>query len=272
MRLRFVTALVGAAGLFIYPGHAHAQTTPRAATQPELPPNPKLVTPVPPAPHAVVVPETTAPTTPKVRVGVNGGVMSRPAKSSEATYEPGFTWGGHVGIPLLPWLSVRATSQVTSQVVQFHDGALGLASPGFDPPHLRQLALAGAVELRKDVAPRLAVWGGGGIAWTRLSMSKFSLEQPWPAAVETRSGVTLEVPLHAGVSCALGRPIDEIELALTVEFRFSPVLRSSGDYFSPNNGQNESVRSDTGARVEIGGMPEVTAARMVLLGVQAALF
>lgn len=270
MRQRFVAGLVGVAGLFIYPGQSHAQTSRRA--EPELPPNPKLVTPVPPPPHAVVVPETTAERPPKVRAGVNGGVMSRPAKSSEATYQPGFTWGGHVGIPLLQWLSVRATSQVTSHEVEFHDGALGLSNPGFDPPHLRELALAGGVELRKDVAPRIAVWGGGGIAWTRLSMSRFLLEQPWPAAVETRSGVTLEVPLHVGVSCALGKPIDEIELALTLEFRYSPVLRSSGDYFSPDSGRNESVRSDTGARVEIGGMPGVTAARVVLLGLEATLF
>lgn len=163
MKRRFVAGLFGAAGLFIYPGQSLAQTAPRGQAETELPLNPKLVTPVPPAPDAVTVPEDTV-RAPKVRVGINGGVMSRPAKSSEVTYEPGFTWGGHVGIPLLPWFSLRASSQVTSHEVKFHDGALGLDSPGFDPPHLRELALAGAVELRKSVAPRIAVWGGGGVA------------------------------------------------------------------------------------------------------------
>src|SRR5690606_20884105 len=123
--------------------------------------------------------------------------------------------------------------------------------PGFDPPHLRELALAGALELRKQVAPRVSVWGGGGLAWTRLSMSKFHLEQPWPVAIETRHGVTVEIALHVGVSYALGRPAPQLELAVTVEFRYSPVMSTRGDLFSPAPGQNESVRSDTGARVEI---------------------
>jgi hypothetical protein len=170
---------------------------------------------------------------------------------------------------VFPWLAARATSQVTSHDVEPHDGAWGLSNPGFDPPNLRELALAGALELRKEVAPRLAVWGGGGIAWTRLSMSKFLLEQPFPAAVETRSGVTLELPLHVGVSYAIGRPVRTLELAVTVEFRFSPVLSTSGQLFDPDRGEGESVRSDTGARVEIGGMPGVEAARIVLLGLEA---
>jgi hypothetical protein len=145
-----------------------------------------------------------------------------------------------------------------------------LSNPGYDAPNLRELALAGAVELRKHVTPGLAVWGGGGVAWTRLSMSKFKLEQPWPAAVETRSGVTLELPLHVGVSYALGRPVQPLELAVTVEFRYSPVLSTSGDLFAPKVGHGESVRDDTGGRVEIGGMPGVEASRIVLLGLEAA--
>lgn len=235
----------------------------------ELPPNPRLAGPVPPAPDAVVGPDDSNELT-RVRVGLNGGASSRPAKSEVATYNLGFTWGGHVGVAIFPWLGARATSQVTSHDVDVHDGAWGLSNPGFDPPRLRELALAGALELRKQVAPRVSVWGGGGVAWTRLSMSKFLLEQPWPAAVETRSGVTLELPLHVGVSYALGRPTQALELGVTVEFRYSPVLSTSGELFNPQPGQGESVRSDTGARVQIDGLPGVEAARVVLLGLEAA--
>lgn len=261
---RCMLAALLALGTWSYAQQSAAQTAPA-----ELPPNPKLEGPVPPAPDAVRV-DDGKPSFARVRVGLNGGVASRPAKSSVATYEPGITWGGHVGIGVLPWLAARATSQVTSHGVSAHDGAWGLSNPGRDIPNLRELALAGALELRKQVAPRLAVWGGGGVAWTRLSMSKFLLEEPWPAAVETRHSVTLELPLHVGVSYALGRPVRPLELAVTVEFRFSPVLTSSGQLFDPDAGANESVRSDTGARVEIGGMPGVEAARVVLLGLEAA--
>lgn len=246
----------------------HSFAVEDTAANAELPHNPKLEGPTPPAPDAV--PLFDEPTTTRVRVGLNGGISNRPAKSDVATYEPGFTWGGHVGVAIFPWLGARASSQVTSHGVDAKDGAWGLSKPGFDPPHLRELALAGALELRKLVAPRVAVWGGGGLAWTRLSMSKFHLEQPWPVAIETRHGVTLEIPLHVGVSYVLGRPAQGIELALTVEFRYSPVLSTSGDLFSPAPGQNESVRSDTGARVEIGGIPGVDAPRVVLLGLEAA--
>lgn len=245
------------------------QVNAQAATPSVLPPNPQLVSPVPPAPDAVPIAET-KPQLARVRVGVNGGIASRPARSEVATYAAGFTWGGHVGIAVFPWLGVRAASQVSSHGVEAHDGAWGLSNPGFDPPRLRELALAGSLELRRDVAPRLAVWGGGGVAWTRISMSKFLLEEPWPAAVETRHGVTIELPLHVGVGYALGRPVRPLELAVTVEFRFSPVLSSSGQLFAPSGGQSQSVRSDTGARVEIGGVPGVEAARIVLLGLEAA--
>lgn len=265
MKLCAFTVLLGL-GALTFSQQSSAET---AGEPTELPANPKLVTPVPPAPDPVPVPETKLPA-PRVRVGLNGGVASRPAKSDVVTYVPGFTWGGHVGIAVFPWLGVRAASQVTSHGVDAHDGAWGLSNPGFDPPNLRELALAGALELRKEVAPRLAVWGGGGIAWTRISMSKFLLEEPWPVAVETRHGVTIELPLHVGVSYALGRPVRPLELAVTVEFRFSPVLSSSGQLFNPSGGQSESVRSDTGARVEIGGVPGVEAARVVLLGLEAA--
>ncbi len=249
-----------------------SDTEPQAAS--ELPTNPLLVTPVPPAPDALDPSSTASNAHPpaKVRLGLNGGVMSRPAASAEATYDPAFTWGGHVGVVLLPWLDVRASSQVTSHGVDVHDGAWGLSNPGYDPPKLRELALGASLELRKQVVPRLEVWGGAGIAWSRLTMSKFLLEEPWPAAVETRSGVTLQLPLHAGIGYSLGRPTEFLELGLTLEFRFSPVLRSSGELFDPEVGQRESVRSDTGQRVEIGGMPNVSASRAVLVGVEASIY
>ncbi len=267
-----LAALCGV-GMLTYAVQSSAQAQLAAApesSRPVLPENPNLTTPVPPAPDAVAVPDTTSSRPTRVRVGLNGGVATRPAKTDVVSYQPGFTWGGYVGIAILPWIGLRASSQVTSHGVDAHDGAWGLSNPGFDPPHLRELALAGAVELRKLVAPRVAVWGGGGIAWTRLSMSMFLLEEPWPVAVETRSGVTLEVPVHVGASYILGRPADVLDLALTVEFRYSPVLSTSGQLFFPDAGESESVRSDTGARVEIGGVPGVEAARVVLLGLEAA--
>ncbi len=253
------------------------QTTQSATEQQsptELPTNPRLITPVPPAPDALDPSSAAADVHPpaKVRLGLNGGVMSRPAASAEATYDPAFTWGGHVGVVLLPWLDVRATSQVTSHGVDAHDGAWGLSNPGYDPPKLRELALGASLELRKQVVPGVEVWGGAGIAWARLTMSQFLLEEPWPAAVETRSGVTLQLPLHAGVGYSLGRPTEFLELGLTLEFRFAPVLTSSGELFSPEVGQRESVRSDTGQRVEIGGMPNVSASRTVLFGVEASIY
>lgn len=238
----------------------------------ELPANPRLVEPIPPAPDPVTESTPAGDTPPKLRLGMNAGVLSRAAQSEVATYHPGFTWGGQVGVVLLPWLAARATAQVTSQSVGVHDGAWGLSNPGEAPPHLRELALAGALEVRQPLSSQLDVYGGVGIAWARLSMSKFLLEQPWPAAVETRSGVTLQLPLHAGVRYGLGRPAEALELSLIAEFRYAPAFKTSGEYFDPAPGQDESVRSDTGTRVQIGGMPGVGPSRIVVLGIEAALF
>lgn len=254
-------------------GVAQAQGVKPPQPNEDLPANPALTERVPPAPDAVTPAALNdAKPTPKVRLGLNGGVLSRPATSDVVTYDPAFTWGGHVGVVLLRWMDIRATSQVTSHNVEAHDGAWGLENPGYDPPKLRELALAGSLELREELTPVLSVWGGAGIAWTRLSMSKFLLEEPWPAAVETRSGVTVQVPLHVGVSYSLGRPFDAVELSATFELRFAPVLSSTGELFTPEKGREQSVRSDTGERVEIGGVPRVSAARTLLIGIEAALY
>lgn len=267
-----VQVVLAGLGLFTLVNEANAQT-PASDADNELPPNPELVTPVPPAPDAVTpVDELDDVVLPKVRLGVNGGLLNRPATTDAVTYEPSFTWGGHVGVVLFPWLDLRATSQVSAQDVSPHDGAWGLKNPGHDPPKLRELVLGASIELRENILPKVAVWGGGGIAWARLSMSRFHLEQPWPADVETRSGVNLQLPLHLGVGYNLGRLTDAIEVALTLEFRYSPILSSSGELFYPQGGQQETVRNDTGQRVEVGGMPTATAPQRLLLGLEVSLY
>lgn len=270
--LRVQVVLAGL-GSFTWVNESGAQT-PLSDAENELPPNPKLVTPVPPAPDEVTPSDMAAAkvTLPKVRLGLNGGVLNRQASTDVVTYEPSFTWGGHVGVVLFPWLDLRATSQVTAQDVSPHDGAWGLKNPGYDPPKLRELALGASIELREDILPKVAVWGGGGIAWARLSMSRFSLEEPWPADIETRSGVNLQLPLHVGVGYSVGRLTDAVEVSLTLEFRYSPLLSSSGELFYPQDGQQETVRNDTGQRVEVGGMPTVTAAQRLLLGVEVSIY
>lgn len=255
---------------------AHAQ---QADTN-ELPDNPNFVTPIPEAPDGVTDEHVRASlarkTEPKVRIGLNAGVLHRPvdlpsdAPKPLTTYDPGFVWGGHVGIVLLPWLAARASSHVSSHVVSPGVGAWGFdAAPDSTPPRLRELSLAGALQLRHAVIADLSLWGGVGVAWTRVSMSRFTLSDPVPADVETRSSIILELPIHVGVGYSLLSLHDNpLGLDVTLELRYSPKLSSSGQYFYPEGGQEESVRNDTGQRVSIAGMPDVLSARTLLCGIE----
>lgn len=245
-----------------------------------LPDNPKLVTPIPEAPNGITDERVRASLArkrvPKVRIGLNAGVLHRPVDTKDSsaepstTYAPGFAWGGHVGIVLLPWLSVRASSHLSSHVVD-----PGVGAWGFDtrvessPPQLRELSLAGALQLRHGFTADLSIWGGVGAAWTRVSMSRFTLTEPVDADVETRSSIILELPLHIGIGYSLVSLNDSaVGLDVTLELRYSPKLSSSGEYFAPQDGQDESVSNDTGERVSIGGMPDVLSARTLLCGIE----
>lgn len=269
----FATVAVLATGLC---RTAYAQP----ADNTELPENPKLVTPIPDAPHGVSDEQMRTSLArkrePKVRIGLNAGVLDRPVDAPSGAskplteYEPGFVWGGHVGIVLLPWLAARASSHVSSHVVSPGVGAWGFdAAADSTPPRLRELSLAGALQLRRSVLTDLAVWGGVGVAWTRVSMSRFTLSDPFPADVETRSSVIMELPIHVGLGYSLLSLEDSaLGLDLVLELRYSPKLSSSGQYFDPETGQDETVRNDTGERVSIGGMPDVLSARTLLCGIE----
>lgn len=245
-----------------------------------LPENPKLVTPIPPAPHGLTDEQVRTSLTrrrvPKLRVGLNAGVLHRPVDTKSdspepaTTYAPGFAWGGHVGIVLLPWLAMRASSHLSSHVVDPGVGAWGFDTPvESNPPQLRELSLAGALQLRKSIITDLSVWGGGGVAWTRVSMSRFTLTDPFEADVETRSSIILELPIHIGIGYSLiSLENSSVGLDVILELRYSPKLSSSGEYFDPQPGQDESVRNDTGERVSIGGMPDVLSARTLLCGIE----
>jgi hypothetical protein len=250
------------------------------ANQHQLPPpNPKLVSPVPGAPDGVTDEQVRASLArkriPKIRVGLNAGVLHRPVDSGEdsnkgTTYAPGFAWGGHVGIVVLPWLSVRASSHLSSHEVDPGVGAWGFDSAvDVDPPRLRELSLAAALQLRHEIAPKFSIWGGVGAAWTRVSMSRFTLRDPFVADVETRSSVLVELPLHVGLGYSLFDFADSVVgLDVILELRYSPKLLSSGEYFAPQPGEDESIDNDTGKRVSIGGMPGVLSARTLLCGVE----
>jgi hypothetical protein len=259
---------------------ASAQPSNTQPSDASLQEDPELLTPIPPAPHGVtdeqVRTRLARKSEPKVRIGLNAGVLHRPVDSAPGsvkpitTYEPGFVWGGHVGIVLLPWLVARASSHVSSREVDPGVGAWGFDTPvDSTPPQLRELSLAGALQLRNEVVPRLSVWGGAGVAWTRVSMSRFTLTDPFVADVETRSGVILELPIHVGLGYSLLTLADSaLGLDVVLELRYSPKLSSSGEYFAPQPGQNESVRNDTGERVSIDGMPDVLSARTLLCGIE----
>lgn len=242
--------------------------------------NPALVTPIPPASDGVtdeqVRTRLARKREPKVRIGLNAGVLHRPADTGNAArepsteYAPGFAWGGHVGIVLLPWLAVRASSHLSSHVVD-----PGVGAWGFDervdvrPPQLRELSLAGALQLRHQLGAGVSLWGGVGAAWTRVSMSRFTLTDPVDADLETRSSIILELPVHLGLGYSLFSWNDgAMGLDVTLELRYSPKLSSSGEYFAPQQGQNESIRNDTGQRVSIAGMPDVLSARTLLCGIE----
>lgn len=239
-------------------------------TQGELPSNPNLTSPIPSVPDAVTESEVRRALEndfgPRVRVGINAGVSSRPSAADGADYGPGFAWGGHANVVFLPWLSLRLGSLLAGYNVSPNEGAWGLTHVDADPPPMRELSLRGEVELRRSVAPRLSVWGVVGFGWARVSMATFTLREPYPASVEMRSGSVLEVPLGAGI----GYDLWDKHLALTLDFRVVPAVSQTGDYFEPQTGQGETVRSDTGTRVTLRGLPELRAATLALLGLEAS--
>ena len=255
------------------PQQAPQQATVPATAKPErtgdeLPANPDLVSPVPAPPDAVTSSDVhqalqTQPPT-RIRMGLQAGAGSRPSADESAEYAPGFAWGGYASVVMLPWLSLRLGSVVAGYSVSPNDGAWGLQGVAADPPPMRELSLRGELELRRAVAPRLSVWGVVGFGWARVSMATFTLNEPYPASVEMRSGSVLEMPLGAGV----GYQFWDDTLALTLDFRVIPAVSQTGDFFEPQPGHGETVRSDTGARVTLAGLPELRAASLVQLGLE----
>lgn len=233
-----------------------------------LPQNPELTTPIPGVADAVddqqVLSALTDDAPTRVRVGLHGGVASRPSAAVEAEYAPGVTWGGYASAVFLPWLSLRFHTLVGGHSVTVSDGAWGLSQVRAPTPALRTLSLRGEVELRRFVAQRLAVWGAVGFGWTRMSMGTFTLREPFPASMEMRSGSVLEVPLGAGVGYQLWGD----HLMLTLDFRVAPAVSQTGELFQPQEGQGETVRQDTGDRITLDGLPEVRTSTLALLGLE----
>jgi hypothetical protein len=137
---------------------------------------------------------------PKVEIGVDAGVVSRPAEGDRVHYGLGWAVGGHARVNLASWLGARFHARFEGNAVTFDDGALGLPSgTRFDSPNFQRVVLGFALEPTFSPIPPLDLWVGIGVNWSRTTVGLLHTSGTETVVLPIRSAVFVEFPLSVGL-------------------------------------------------------------------------
>jgi hypothetical protein len=137
---------------------------------------------------------------PKVEVGIDAGVVSRPSKGDLVHYGVGWGVGGHARVDLLKGLAARVHARIERNSVTLDDGALGLPSgTRYDAPSFQRVVLGFTLEPTWTPLPRLDVWLGLGLGWGRTTEGRLYASGAESVTLPIRSAVFVEFPASIGV-------------------------------------------------------------------------
>jgi hypothetical protein len=206
------TTLLGALSARAAPAPATSASTEPAATEPAAPAPataPTAATSPPPLPDPTTWHQEPPPVleqprpvghVPKVEVGVDAGVASRPSTGDRVHYGLGWAVGGHARVDLTEWLAARVHARFEGNSVSFDDGALGLPSgTHYDSPNFHRVALGFALEPTWTPIPQLDLWLGLGVGWGRTTVGLLHTSGAETVTLPIRSSVFVEFPASLGV-------------------------------------------------------------------------
>jgi hypothetical protein len=137
---------------------------------------------------------------PKLELGIDAGVVSRPSEGDRVHYSIGWAVGPHVRVDILRWLAARLQARFEGNSVSFDDGALGLPSgTHYDSPDFHRVTLGAAAEPTWTPVARLDLWIGLGIGWGRTTVGPLHTSGAESVELPIRSAVFVEFPLSVGV-------------------------------------------------------------------------
>ncbi len=178
--------------------------------------------------------EAEAPRRIQAEVGPDVGVIGR-VNAGDVSYTPGFAYGGHVRVWVLPWLGVRALARHVAHDIELGSLAASMGNPTL-PLSVRSNELLGAIEPTLPLSPRLSLYGGPSASW-----QYFSTKPPMGGTLRLieRRGSFIAFGVNLGVS------FDAIPEWLRLEANFNPSLPvgQRGEFFhetqafDPNGGR-----------------------------------
>lgn len=187
----------------------------------------------------------------QAEVGPDVGVIGR-ANAGDVSYTPGFAYGGHVRVWVLPWLGVRALARHVEHDIELGSLAASMGNPTL-PLRVRSNELLGAIEPTLPLSPRISLYGGPSVSWQYLST-----EPPVGGTLKLieRRGSFLEFGVNLGVS------FEAIPHWLRLEANFNPSLPvgQRGDFFDETQ-----AFDPNGSRQSAAGFPRFQAAYSLAL-------
>lgn len=201
---------------------------------------------------------------PKVELGVDAGVASRPSKGVLVHYGPSWAVGGHARVNLARWLGGRVHARFEGNSVTFDDGALGLPSgTHYDSPNFHRLVLGFALEPTFTPIPPLDLWLGLGLSWSRTTVGMLHTSGAETVVLPIRSAVFVEFPVSIGVRYHVIPRRLVLNLMGSVSFLTNQSGRLESDYDTPG--------ASGLTLVPVGGFPAFGTSFAALAGVGVLL-
>jgi hypothetical protein len=137
---------------------------------------------------------------PKLELGFDAGVVSRPSEGDLVHYGLGWAVGPHVRVDILRALAARVQARFEGNSVSFDDGALGLPrGTRYQSPDFRRVSLGIAAEPTWTPLARLDLWIGLGVGWGRTTVGPLQTSGAESVELPIRSAVFVEFPFSLGV-------------------------------------------------------------------------
>jgi hypothetical protein len=182
-----------------------------------------------------------------VDVGVDVGLVRRPATGEDASYATATSWGGHLRVNLAAWLGLRVLVQTMSHPVTLRDGALDVQGARIDQPGLETLSMQAWLEPTWSPVHHVRLWAGPWMGWGRVTAPEPDLE----GALSVRSAERHGVILEAGVGVGTTYEIVPSWVALNTVLGAGLMVDQTGSMFQDAQGFDEE-----GHRLSVGKLPE----------------
>ncbi|HEX7670641.1 MAG TPA: hypothetical protein VF395_13700, partial [Polyangiaceae bacterium] len=216
------------------------------------------------SPPPVLERPTPTPHVPKLELGIDGGVVSRPSKGDLVHYGLSSAVGGHGRVNLTRWLGARVHARFESNQVRFDDGALGLPNgTKYDSPSFRRVVLGFALEPTFSPIPTLDLWLGVGVGWSRTTVGLLHTSGAESVVLPIRSAVFVELPLSVGVRYHVVPRLLVLNLMGSASFLTNQSGTLESDYDTPGASGLTLVR--------VGGFPAFGTSFAALAGVGVLL-